>query len=147
VTDAHLEPIPYEDCLELLRQGAVGRIAVVNDGAPLLFPVNFRLVETGGVTWVAIRTRPGNVIDRSNELVAFEIDGIDPYHSEGWSVLVQGTIHHVDPEAADFRVRFDSHPWLEAERDAWLVIQPFSIEGRRLHAEVPEWAFHVRGYL
>jgi nitroimidazol reductase NimA-like FMN-containing flavoprotein (pyridoxamine 5'-phosphate oxidase superfamily) len=147
MTGAHLDPIAYEDCLELLRESTVGRIAVCDDGAPLLFPVNFRMVESAGITWLAIRTRPGNVIDRSDEFVAFEIDGIDPGRAEGWSVLVRGTIHHVDPEAADFRVRFDSHPWLEAERDAWLVVQPFSIEGRRLHAAPTEWAFHIRGYL
>jgi nitroimidazol reductase NimA-like FMN-containing flavoprotein (pyridoxamine 5'-phosphate oxidase superfamily) len=147
MTEAHLEPIPYEDCIERLRQHQVGRLAVVVADAPLIFPVNFRLVESGGITWLAIRTRPGNVIDRTDEVVAFEIDEIDVTRAEGWSVLVRGTIHHVDPDAADFRVRFDSHPWLEDERDAWLVVQPFSIEGRRLHAASREWAFHVRAYL
>jgi hypothetical protein len=50
------------------------------------------------------------VIDRAELLVAFEIDSIDPYHQQGWSVLVRGTLHHVDPDAADFRQRFDSAP-------------------------------------
>jgi hypothetical protein len=78
---------------------------------------------------------------------AFEIDEIDPQHEQGWSVLVRGTLHHVDPDAADFRERFDPHPWLAVERDAWLVVQPFAISGRRLHAAYREWAFHLRGYL
>ena len=78
---------------------------------------------------------------------AFEIDGIDPAHQQGWSVLVRGTLHHVDPDAAEFRERFDPEPWLVEERDAWLVVDPFAITGRRLHPAEPEWAFHVRAYL
>ena len=40
------------------------------DPYPLIFPVNYRLVElpdgqTPGHTWIAIRTRPGNTIDRA----------------------------------------------------------------------------------
>jgi hypothetical protein len=34
-----------------------------------------------------------------------------------------------------------------AERDSWLVIEPFAITGRRLHAATREWAFHVDAYL
>jgi pyridoxamine 5'-phosphate oxidase-like protein len=62
----------------------VGRIAVVVDEFPIVLPVNYRLIEAGGVTWVAIRTRPGNVIDRASMRTAFEIDGIDTVHHEGW---------------------------------------------------------------
>jgi hypothetical protein len=99
------------------------------------------------LTWVAVRTRPGNVLDRAPMPVAFEIDAIDPVHRRGWSVVVRGTLQHVDPDAADFRARFDPEPWLVSERDAWLVIEPFSITGRELHAAEAEWAFHPRAYL
>lgn len=143
MTDPWIEPIPLEDCLGLLRQNQVGRIAVIVNGWPIVLPVNYRLVETLGLTWIALRTRPGNVIDQASMNVAFEIDGIDSVHQQGWSVLARGTLHHVDPDAADFRERFDSEPWLTAECDAWLIVQPFSIEGRQLHAASPEWAFHL----
>ena len=83
---------------------------------------------------MAIRTRPGNVLDRAAMRSAFEIDAIDPSHQEGWSVLVRGTLHHVDPESADFRGRFDPEPWMTADREAWLVIEPFAITGRQVHA-------------
>ena len=145
--DSWLEPIEHDECLRLLRGTPVGRIAVVVDGFPVILPVNFRLVETPGRTWIALRTRPGNIIDRALIHVAFEIDGIDTAHAQGWSVLVRGTLHHVDADAADFRARFDPHPWLTAERDAWLIIEPFVITGRRLHPTQPDWAFHLRAYL
>jgi nitroimidazol reductase NimA-like FMN-containing flavoprotein (pyridoxamine 5'-phosphate oxidase superfamily) len=145
--DAWLEELPYEECLLLLRENAVGRIGVVMNDFPIVLPVNYRLVESTGIVWVALRTRPGNVVDRASMNVAFEIDGIDAAHRQGWSVLVRGTVHRVDPDAAEFRNRFDSEPWLGAGRDSWLVIQPFAISGRQLHAAEPEWAFHIRGYL
>jgi nitroimidazol reductase NimA-like FMN-containing flavoprotein (pyridoxamine 5'-phosphate oxidase superfamily) len=125
----------------------VGRVGVVVDGFPIVLPVNFRMVETSGLTWVAFRTRPGNVIDQASTKVAFEIDGIDPSQQRGWSVLVRGTLLAIDPEAASFRERFDAEPWLATERDAWLVIEPFSITGRELHRDEQEWAFHHRAYL
>jgi nitroimidazol reductase NimA-like FMN-containing flavoprotein (pyridoxamine 5'-phosphate oxidase superfamily) len=144
MTEAWLETLSPEECLALLRENAVGRIAFVVDETPAVLPVNYRLVEARGTTqgtWIALRTRPGNVIDQALGTVAFEIDGIDPLHRQGWSVLVRGTLHHVD---AAVLTRFDPDAWLGAERDAWLIVEPFEISGRRLHPEDPDWAFHDR---
>lgn len=96
--DAGLEELSLEVCLGLLRVTAVGRIAVIVDEFPIVLPVNYRLVETSGRTWLAVRARPGNVLDRASMHAAFEIDGIDPVHQQGWSVLVRGTLQHVDPK-------------------------------------------------
>jgi nitroimidazol reductase NimA-like FMN-containing flavoprotein (pyridoxamine 5'-phosphate oxidase superfamily) len=145
--DARLEEFSYDECLRALRGNVVGRIGVVMNEFPVVLPVNYRLVETTGLTWIAVRTRPGNVIEGASMNVAFEIDGIDALHRQGWSVLVRGTLHHVDPDAADFRDRFDSEPWLTAERDAWLIIQPITISGRQLRAAEPDWVLHLCGYL
>jgi len=146
-TPARLEELPLEECLQLLREGSVGRIAVLHDEYPVVLPVNYRLVEASGRTWVAFRTRKGNVIDEAPMHAAFQIDAIDQAHRQGWSVLARGTLHHVDPNAADFRERFDSDPWLGPERDSWLILEPFSITGRRLHGAEPEWAFDPPAYL
>ena len=141
------EELDLDACLARLRSHAVGRLAVVTDDYPIVLPVNYRLVEALGVTWLALRTRPGNVIDQAPKPVAFEIDDVDPGQDGAWSVLVRGTLARVDSEAADFRERFDPHPWLAAERDAWLVIEPFSITGRVLHSAEETWAYHPRAYL
>ena len=138
MTTASLNDIPYRDCVELLRFGNLGRIAVVVDGFPVVVPVNFRLVESDGRVWIAIRTRTGNVLDRDRSPAAFEVDDVDGAAHEGWSVLVQGTLLHVDPESADFRLRFDPEPWTLDARERWLVIEPFAISGRRLHAIVDD---------
>jgi nitroimidazol reductase NimA-like FMN-containing flavoprotein (pyridoxamine 5'-phosphate oxidase superfamily) len=147
MSDASLEELTYDQCIEQLRVHTVGRLGVIVDDAPIVLPVNYRLAEALDLTFVALRTRPGNIIERAGWKVAFEIDDIDTAHHEGWSVLVRGTLHHVDPDAADFRNRFDPHPWLATERDAWLIIVPFAITGRRVHPAGLEWAFHIRAYL
>ena len=145
--EAWLETLELEQCLEHLRTEQVGRIAIVVDGSPIVLPITYRLLETSGRTWIAIRTRPGNVIDQAPMNTAFEIDGIDPSHHRGWSVLVRGALQHVDPEAADFRERFDPQPWMTTDRDSWLVIEPYSITGRELHPSEQDWAFHATAYL
>ena len=144
--EAWLEELALDECLRLLRSQAVGRVAVAQEGAPIVLPVNYRLVEAVD-TWVAVRTRPGSILDGAPLGAALEVDQIDPGHREGWSVLVRGTLLHVDPDAVEFRERFDPEPWLSEERDSWLVLEPFAITGRRLHAAESDWAFHLRAYL
>src|SRR5262245_6035469 len=102
MTDAWLEELSDEECFELLRARSVGRLAFNVDSVPFVVPVNYRLVEAHGSTpgaWIALRTRPGNVIDQAADDVAFEIDNIDMLHQGGWSVLVRGVLHEIDPDA------------------------------------------------
>ena len=101
MNEAWLEELDLETCLRLLAESSVGRIAVVADDFPIVLPVNYRLVESSEANWLAVRTRPGSVLDRAHVPVAFEIDAIDPGHHQGWSVLVRGHLQHVDPDAAD----------------------------------------------
>jgi nitroimidazol reductase NimA-like FMN-containing flavoprotein (pyridoxamine 5'-phosphate oxidase superfamily) len=142
-----LEELTHDECVQLLRAESVGRIGFVFAGFPIVLPVNYRLVETTGRTWLALRTRPGNVLEQADTPVAFEIDAVNRHAKQGWSVLARGTLHHVDPEAADFRQRFDPEPWMTVDRDAWLAIDPFEISGRRLHPAEHDWAFAPSAYL
>lgn len=146
MNETQLISLDLDACLEHLRFEKVGRIAVIHDEYPLVVPVNYRFVEAAQRNWVALRTRAGNVIDRASSRVAFEIDGIDETHRRGWSVLVRGTLLPVDENAADFSEQFDSDTWLSADRDTWLVIEPFSITGRALEPGTP-WPFSADAYL
>jgi len=142
-----LERLTQDECLALLRVTSVGRIAFVADDFPVALPVNYRLVEEGERIRIVLRTHPGNVIDHAPLRVALQIDGIDQFRHGGWSVLVRGTLDHLDP--AEIRVaadRYDPVPWLDG-RDAWLAVTPGSITGRRLAGRELEWAFHLRAYL
>ncbi|MGZ4674945.1 MAG: pyridoxamine 5'-phosphate oxidase family protein [Acidimicrobiia bacterium] len=153
MTDVQMVELSYDECLDHLRSERVGRIAVIADCTPLVFPVNYRLVEdeldgpARHPVWVALRTRTGNPIDRAAKMVAFEIDGVDHAHQRGWSVLVSGMLHPVDEEAAEFGSRFDPGPWLGEDRDRWLVIEPMRITGRRISDAESGWAFSTAAYL
>ena len=148
MSDTTLEIIPRETCLDLLRENTVGRIAVIEGDYPVVLPVNYRLAPAEQQTFIAIRTRPGNVVDRSGPPVAFEIDGIDAYHRTGWSVLIRGKLHHmIDMQRRSWPGLLDPQPWVQEDRDAWLFIEPESITGRRLRTVDTEWAFHIRAYL
>lgn len=144
---AWLEELSPEACLALLDAASVGRIAFVVGEYPVVLPVNYRFVESAGAPWLALRTRPGNVIATAPEQVAFEIDGIDAVSRVGWSVLVRGTLHHTHPSFARPGSFFDSEPWLADDRTSWLFIEPAIITGRRLHQPSTEWVFHMRAYL
>jgi len=143
VTEAQLDELSRGECLDLLRASEVGRIALATDSRLVVLPVNYRLVETRDKPYIALRTRPGNVLDRTDVAVAFEIDGVDAARHEGWSVLVHGALNRVYPEVPWIRELFDSHPWLGRDRDQWLVIEPIKITGRRLRGETREWALDL----
>jgi nitroimidazol reductase NimA-like FMN-containing flavoprotein (pyridoxamine 5'-phosphate oxidase superfamily) len=142
-----LDRLSFDECLALLRATSVGRIAFVVDDFPVALPVNYRVVEEDNRIWVVVRTQPGHEIDHAPMRVAFQIDGVDPYRHGGWSVLVRGTLEHLDPTTVrSRREHLDPAPWL-GELDSWLAITPVAITGRRLGTAELEWAFHLRAYL
>lgn len=146
MTEPTLRVLGEDECLALLRSNGVGRVGIVEDDYPSILPVNYRLVELAGRKLVALRTRPGGVVDLAPRHVAFEVDGVDALHGTGWSVLVRGLLHHLGAEEMPVRAVFDSVPWLSG-RDTWLVIEAERITGRRIEAPTIEWAFHASAYL
>lgn len=146
--DPQLEKLSDDECQLLLSLAAVGRIAFVVDGLPVVLPVNYRFLSDETGRWIILRTRPGHTIDRAPEHVAFEIDGIDLDHHLGWSVLVRGILHHLDHNEVELMSkRFDPKPWPQHERTSWLAIKPEIITGRRLLATEPEWGLPSEAYL
>ena len=146
VAEARLEELSPEECARLLRTAAVGRVGVVADGFPVVVPVNYRVIEDDEGLGLVLRARTGGVVDHPGT-VAFEVDGIDPLHRLGWSVLVRGVAAHID-EAVVERLGGDIDPGPRvAGRDAWLIVRPFAVTGRRLQPPEIEWVLGVVGYL
>jgi uncharacterized protein len=133
-----LEMLSEDECLELLGSLSVGRIAVVRDGHPLIFPVNFIL---DGRT-VAFRTDPGTKLDWATMgRVAFEIDSTDPLYQEGWSVLVQGLGQEVTHGFDPWSERVSSHaltPWAGGSKEHWVAIATPVFSGRRIIHDLQE---------
>ncbi|MGD0082915.1 MAG: pyridoxamine 5'-phosphate oxidase family protein [Acidimicrobiales bacterium] len=123
-----VEVISYEECRELLGSERVGRLGVVVDGRPEIFPVNYGLDGDG----VLLRSNRGlKVTAALVGEVAFEVDRIDLDTHSGWSVVVHGRaedISHFDGPV--LRARAED-PWT-GPKDALLRIDMTSVTGRRV---------------
>lgn len=137
-TGATLRELSEEECLRLISPGGVGRVAFTGAYGPTILPVNYRVAD--GV--IVFRTRVGGTMDEDLRTgienleikIAFEVDEIDVTRHEGWSVVVQGPIHHITedelPQLTDPQVE----PWAGGPRDQYVRITPHRITGRRIQS-------------
>jgi nitroimidazol reductase NimA-like FMN-containing flavoprotein (pyridoxamine 5'-phosphate oxidase superfamily) len=118
------------DCWALLRGVEVGRLAVVVDGQPEIFPINF-LVDHGSIVFrTADGTKLTAALGAGN--VAFESDGFDQDSAEAWSVVVKGTageIRELDDLVAASLLPLA--PWHGSPKHRFVRIVPGEISGRR----------------
>src|SRR5436190_18662413 len=117
---AHLESIELEECLKLLTNHHFGRLAVVIDDQPLIFPVNYALY--GGQ--VVFRTDPGTKLHGAKDhRVAFEIDSADNVYHDGWSVLVVGIAREAtEPARIRELAQLPLSPWSSGPKTHWMCI-------------------------
>lgn len=125
-----LEVLDWDECVALMAQSPLGRIAVVIDGRALVFPVNFTLDGDA----VVLRTDAGTKLHAARDgPVTFECDGTDPVYHTGWSVLATGNAEEVRNDAEIARLqRLPLGPWCPGPKSTWLRIQPRSLTGRRI---------------
>jgi len=126
-----LEHIGPEGCWTLLAATPVGRVGVINDSAPEIYPVN-HVVDRDTIVF---RTDPGTKLRGllRSPAVCFQVDGIDPADATGWSVLVKGRaveLHDVDDlrRVARLPLRF----WALGDKAHWIRIVPDEVTGRRI---------------
>jgi nitroimidazol reductase NimA-like FMN-containing flavoprotein (pyridoxamine 5'-phosphate oxidase superfamily) len=119
------------ECFELLARERLGRVAVVDDRGPVVFPVNFVLDRH----MVVFRTSEGTKLDAAarGSRVAFEVDGADAMAHTGWSVVVRGeAIEVTDPtELARLR-ELPLFPWAPGVKSRYVRILPATLTGRRI---------------
>ena len=76
------------ECLELLAQVEIGRIALSMDALPVILPVAFALIDDQVHFWSMRDSKVDAAVD--NRVVAFESGAYEPEAGTGWSVLIQG---------------------------------------------------------
>jgi len=132
-----LEELDEAECLRLISPGGIGRIAYSGRFGPMVLPVNYQLHE-GTIVFRTVEDSPLDEdlrtgIANAEYKVAFEIDDIAPAAREGWSVLIQGALHHVESEAERASVRESGvQPWAGGPRDLYLRVIPSRVTGRRI---------------
>jgi len=130
-----LELLDDEECWRLLRSGEVGRVGVTMSALPVIFPVNYAVIDAT----IVFRTSPGSKLAAAarEAVVAFEVDDYDRTDRSGWSVLVVGRSEVVhDLELTGKVLAADLEPWADGRRADVVRITPGFVSGRRI----------VRGY-
>lgn len=126
-----MEHLSQAECWELLACTPVGRIGVLVDSAPEIYPVNHAV---DGQT-IVFRTEQGQKLrglDRSPS-VCFEVDAYDPTTSTGWSVLVKGRAREVTAADEERRLlSLDLRYWSIGPKPHWVRIEPVQVTGRRI---------------
>jgi nitroimidazol reductase NimA-like FMN-containing flavoprotein (pyridoxamine 5'-phosphate oxidase superfamily) len=130
-TRTEMEVLSPEECLGLLAAHHLGRIAVLADGYPEIYPVNYAVLDGA----VVFNSAPGSKVHAALEHahVGFEVDG-GPDHGPGaWSVLAVGDLQELQhPRWLVEGVAELLGPWRSSPGDHWLCIRPIRISGRRL---------------
>lgn len=121
--------IGTHEALSLLRSVPVGRLAVIVDGAPDIFPVN-HVVDHGTIVF---RTAAGTKLSASHgRQVAFEVDGYDAVKGEAWSVVVHGSGHLVyESDEAISALSLPIFPWQPGAKPQVVRLTPSTITARR----------------
>ncbi|WP_045731344.1 pyridoxamine 5'-phosphate oxidase family protein [Pseudarthrobacter chlorophenolicus] len=131
-----VQNLEHHECWAMLRTVSVGRLAVLADGRPDIFPINYTV--DGGT--VVFRTGQGTKLSAASgdAAVAVEADGVDPESGLAWSVVVKGTAEVVK-QAEDVldTSRLYLFPWQAGRKDAFVRITPDSVTGRRFKVTEP----------
>jgi uncharacterized protein len=126
-----LKVISREECLALLRQGAIGRVAVSVGAIPEIFPVRYCLIDDA-IVFRAGRDTRLHMASRQ-AVLAFEVDEFDIDACHGWSVLVVGRSDEVtDPDEIAIARQRLADDWVPADDDHVLRIAPHRVTGRRI---------------
>ncbi|NUT70063.1 pyridoxamine 5'-phosphate oxidase family protein [Pseudarthrobacter sp. C4D7] len=124
------ELLNADECWRYLRSSYIGRLAVINGDVPEIFPVNF---SVAGET-LMFRTAPGTKLRAllSGAVAALEVDGLNPYATEVWSVVAKGRPEPFDDKRMVLpESDADREPWEPGIKDHLVALTPTDITGRR----------------
>jgi|SRR5262245_40460001 len=121
-----------DECLRLLTQHHLGRIAVIDDDGPMILPVTY-VVDGESVLFRTDQAGTLQAAAYGADQVAFEVDAIDECNRTGWSVLVRGTAEQVTESADVDRLRrLPLYPWVPGAETSYARIEPTLVSGRRV---------------
>jgi uncharacterized protein len=125
-----LRPLSEIECWSLLRSHDLGRIAIMIDGWPEVFPVNY-VAEDGAVVF---RSAVGAKLEHGpNSRACFEVDGWDDATGTGWGVMVQGILRDItdakEEDASRLR-QLPLHPAAPGVRNHVLALFARKVTGR-----------------
>lgn len=129
--DDGLELLSDEECWLLLEAGKVGRVGLTIGALPVIFPVNYTVIDGT----IVFRTSPGSKLAAASRhaVVAFEVDDYEHVHRSGWSVLAVGAseiVHDLDVTGEVLAAGLE--PFAGGHRTDLVRITPGFVSGRRI---------------
>ena len=132
-----LRVLTLEECLQHVRDSAVGRVAFLHEGDPVILPVTHAL---DGLD-VVFRSTWGSKLEhaRHADSVAFEVDQVDLTTRSGWSVLVRGVaVVEYDPAVLERLDALSLASWAPPDDSSfWIRVRAEAVTGRAIE---PRWA-------
>jgi len=121
------------ECLDLLSNRDVGRVAMATPVGPRIVPVNYT-VQDGAVVF---RTAPYSELSTYgwNTELAFEVDSLDHETHRGWSVVALGRarlVEDVEEVAAIRAGGWEPRPWADGSRNLYVKLVWRALTGRRV---------------
>jgi nitroimidazol reductase NimA-like FMN-containing flavoprotein (pyridoxamine 5'-phosphate oxidase superfamily) len=127
-----LEVLTMPECMRLVGTVPVGRMAMIDRGEIVVFPVNHVIDQHV----VAFRTAYGAKMEAAlmRHVVSFEADAYDAEAHTGWSVVIKGRADLVTDDEDLARLEASGlRPWSNpVARDTWVVIRATEVSGRRI---------------
>lgn len=138
-----VEVLDASACWDLLRGVSVGHLAVLVDGHPEIFPVNYKVDHQS----VVFRTGEGTKLQAAAgpAAVALEADGTDQEKHTAWSVQLKGHAEVLEP-SPDLMTGagLTLFPWQAGHKDHFVRIIPTAVSGRRFTVTSPlTWWSHL----
>lgn len=125
-----LEELDRATCLELLSSLDIGRLAWVEDGRVMVFPLNFALDGDD----IIFRTPSRSLCDAvaSGASLTFQGDDVEPALRSGWTVVATGSAGEVTDPTERARLSNLVTPWRRTEALHVIRLTISSATGRRL---------------
>jgi nitroimidazol reductase NimA-like FMN-containing flavoprotein (pyridoxamine 5'-phosphate oxidase superfamily) len=130
-TISRFEILDDDECLRLLADEPVGRIALTSAALPVVLPVNFVAVDHT----IVFASDPGLKLQaaRAGQVACLEIDGYDVLDHSGWSVLATGRLSEIT-DAAKLRTArsLPLSPWALSAPEHFVELSIELLSGRRI---------------
>jgi nitroimidazol reductase NimA-like FMN-containing flavoprotein (pyridoxamine 5'-phosphate oxidase superfamily) len=129
--------LSFDQCWELLAAETIGRLGLVVDEHPEIFPVNYVLDDRSIVFRTGHGRKLWNVM--ASRPAVLEIDGYEPGSQEAWSVTVRGGTDLINEPNEKAKIEaLGLEPWEPGAKDHYIRLTPRALTGRRFKVNPPD---------
>lgn len=124
----HSHELTSMECRRLLAQRRLGRVAVVGEDGPAVYPVDYTLDRDA----VLLHTDEPSSFGQGSQ-VTLQVDDLDESRRAGWSVVVRGRAAQVEqPDELGAGEQPPSLPPGAGRSGHYIRLRQVSISGRRI---------------